>query len=557
MRTCLLASFLGMWFVLFLGQTKGQALKGTKKYSRRDTLRGYLSPLRTNFDVTFYDLSVKVEPDKKYISGSNEITFKAKEDIKNLQLDLFENMKITTIRLKGKKLPYRREFDAVFVSFLTPLKKDSSYTLGVDFEGNPQIAKNPPWDGGFIWTTDQYKNPWVAVSCQGTGASMWWPNKDHQSDEPDSMLLRVSVPNGLKDISGGRLIRTTSLSNGFTRFDWFVKNPINNYDVTLNVGNFVQFADKVGELTCDFFVLPEHLTLAKKQFSQTRTMLACFEHYFGPYPFKEDGYKLIESPYLGMEHQSAIAYGNHFQNGYLGSDLSGTGFGKSWDYILVHESAHEWFGNNITTNDIADMWVHEAFATYAEALYVEYTQGYSQGQAYLRGLRSHIQNDAPCIGPYGVNQEGSGDMYFKGANMLNTLRHIIQNDSLWWSILKKMNLVFYHKTITGEEVINFISQESKMELHSVFYQYLNTTEVPELFLKRTQKKSVSFKWNTLNRSFTMPIDLLIGNRRKVRVTPSVTLWQTLPLFKKDRDFKISPDTNSYYIKTRWAPKSVN
>ncbi len=525
------------------------------KFTYADTLRGTLSPFRTCYDVKFYDLNITVKPDQKLVEGYNAITFKANQDFQKFQIDLFSNMVIRSIEFRGQKLKYVREFNAVIVSFPSTLYKDSLYRINVNYEGNPQIAKNPPWDGGFTWTVDDNHKTWVGVSCQGTGASLWWPNKDHQSDEPDSMHINIAVPKGLQDISNGRLVRYKDLGNGYTEYDWKVINPINNYDVTLNIGDYVHFGEKLNDLTCDYYVLSNHLEIAKKQFSQVKPMLECFQKYFGPYPFPEDGFKLVETPYLGMEHQSAVAYGNHFQNGYKGFDWSGTGIGLTWDYIIVHESAHEWFGNNITTNDMADMWVHEAFATYAESLFVECTQGYNKGQDYLFGERTQIKNKTPCIAPYGVNQEGSEDMYFKGANMLNTVRHILQNDSLWFSILKGLNVEFRHKTVDGEDVIEYICKRANLknlDLKPIFYQYLKTTQVPELKLEWVGKNKIRFKWNAETSGFAMPVDLILHNQNKLRIYPNKVDWTTLPLETRQTNSKAATDlhgdTHSFYFK---------
>jgi aminopeptidase N len=533
--------------LLFFEASQGQLLHKKQSFTHSDTLRGYLGPLRTGFDVVFYDLSVKVDPEKQEIEGSNKITFKALRNIQKIQLDLFANMKIRSIVWGIYSLNYEREENSVFVSFPKILKRDSIYTLDFGYYGKPLVAKNPPWDGGFTWSRDASGNPWVGVSCQGIGASLWWPNKDHQSDEPDSMVIRVSVPNKLKDISNGRLINTVDLGDGYTRFDWFVHNPINNYDVTLNIGNYVQFSENFQDLSCDYYVLPEDEGKARKQFTQVKTMLNTFINYFGPYPFKEDGYKLIESPYLGMEHQSAIAYGNHFKNGYLGTDLSQTGYGLSWDYIIVHESAHEWFGNSITSKDLGDMWIHESFASYAEGLFVEFNQGYAAGQAYLFGLRSNIQNDTPIIGPYNVNHEGSGDMYSKGANFLNTLRHIINRDSLWFSIIRKMNQVFYHRTIDGKELIDFFCRESHLDLHLVFDQYLKTTEIPKLVLKWTDAHTLTYKWTHCIKNFKMPVDLILENQKRIRIFPEENKWNSLNKLSQKDNPHIHGDNHSFYI----------
>ncbi len=522
----------------------------TKKPNHADSLRGFLSPLRSCYDIRYYHLDIKIDPIAEFISGNNTITFTVVKPMADMQLDLFANMKVDSILYGSTRLSYKRDGNAVFIHFPKKLNFSESISIVFWYSGKPIKAKRPPWDGGFSWTKDSLGRPWAAVSCQGTGASLWWPNKDHQSDEPDSMLISIHVPNGLQDISNGRLLRTYADKDGYTGFDWFVKNPINNYDVTVNIGHFVHFSDHFNNLNLDYYVLPEYLGQAKKQFVQAKTMLACFTRYFGPYPFPEDGYKLIQSPYLGMEHQSAIAYGNHFKNGYLGTDLSNTGLGLSWDYIIVHESAHEWFGNNITTNDIADSWVHESFATYAESLYVEYLYGYEKGQRYVLGMRKKIENSEPCIPLYGVNQDGAPDIYFKGANILNTVRHIVANDSTWFHILKGMNQTFRHKTVDGSQIINFISTESGLDLRKIFEQYLHYAAIPKLEYRFTiDGHQVQYKWLTDVQNFEMPARFILG-KQAITVSAKSSNWKTLILPKNISINQVKIDTDTYYIATQ-------
>lgn len=522
----------------------------TRKPNHADSLRGFLGPLRSCYDIRFYHLDIKIDPETKYISGNNTITFTVVTPMADMQLDLFANMKIDSILYGKARLSYKRDGNAVFVHFPKKLKSLENIRIVFWYSGKPVKAKNAPWDGGFTWTHDTLGRPWAAVSCQGTGASLWWPNKDHQSDEPDSMLISIHVPNGLQNISNGRLLRAYPDKDGYTGFDWFVKNPINNYDVTVNIGHFAHFSDHFNYLTLDFYVLPEYLSQAKKQFTQAKTMLACFTKYFGPYPFPEDGYKLVQSPYLGMEHQSAIAYGNHFTNGYLGTDLSDSGLGLSWDYIIVHESAHEWFGNNITTNDIADSWVHESFATYAESLYVEYLYGYEKGQRYLLGMRKKIENTESCIPLYGVNQDGPLDIYYKGANILNTVRHIISNDSTWFHILKGLNQTFRHKTVDGSQIINYISTESGLNLSKVFEQYLHYAAIPRLEYRFTiDGHQIQYKWITDVRDFEMPARFIVG-KQVFAVSPESSGWKTLTIPKNINSDQVKIDTDTYYITTQ-------
>ena len=475
-------------------------------FSRADTLRGGLRPERTSFDVLSYTLDIKVNPEKRYIQGFNEIELEVKAPTKRIQLDLFQNMQIDSIISEGKSLSYEREFNAVFINFNKRLQKSSVQRLKFYYSGYPRVAKNAPWDGGFVFSKDRNDNPFIGVAVQGTGASLWYPNKDHQSDEPESVDIKVAVPNGLMNVSNGRLIAETALEDDYTQWHWRVEHPINNYNITLNIADYVHFEDQYNELSLDYYVLKENLDKAKQQFQQVQPMMDCFYEKFGEYPFQKDGYKLVETPYLGMEHQSAVAYGNGYQNGYLGTDLSKTGIGLKWDFIIIHESAHEWFGNSISAADIADMWIHESFTAYAESVFVECEFGKKEAIRYLYGLRDIIANDRPIIGKYGVNNEGSGDMYYKGANMLNTLRSVVNNDEKWWSLLKEFHETFKYKTIHANDVINFYNSRTKLNLKPIFEQYLNYASIPELQLKFDKNKTLYLRWKTDVENFKMPID---------------------------------------------------
>ncbi len=526
-----------------------QLLQPKPAFTRADTLRGMLTPLRTCYDINYYHLDVKVDIDQKFISGSNEFRFTATQDFKRLQFDLFANLKIEKVIFHGKKLTYTHEANAVFLSFPNTIKRGIKEAFTVYYSGNPVVAKRAPWDGGFVFTKDTEGKPWVATACEGLGASVWWPNKDHLSDEVDSMLISISVPQGLKDVSNGRLRKVTELNDGFTRFDWAVVNPINNYDVEANIGNYVHFDDvfqgEKGKLSLDYWVLPQNLDKAKKQFGENvKPMLTAFEHWFGPYPFYEDGYKLIETPYLGMEHQSGVAYGNHYQNGYLGRDLSGTGWGMKWDFIVVHESGHEWFGNNITMKDAADMWIHESFTNYSESLFVEQQFGKQAGLEYVHGTRRAIQNDEPIIGPYNVNKEGSGDMYYKGGNLLNMIRTIINDDEKWRDILRGLNKTFYHQTVTTEDIVGYINKQSGLNLTPVFDQYLRYKNIPTLEF-RFQDKQLLGRWIADVNGFTMPVRIRVkgGEYQFFNLGTSFT---PINLSTATKD-NIEVDTFNYYI----------
>ena len=516
-----------------------------QNFTRRDSLQGGLRPERTSFDVQRYDLNLKVDPDKKYISGYNNITFKVVENTSRIQLDLFENMKVDSIVYNKKKLAYKRDSDAVFITFAKELSKGSEEQVRFYYSGNPTVAVNAPWDGGFVFSNDAEQKPWIGVAVQGTGSSLWYPVKDHQTDEPDKgASIKVAVPNGLMNVSNGRFTGSEDLKNGYTRWDWEVKNPINNYDITLNIANYAHIHDTNNGLDLDYYVLKSNEDKAKKHFVEVKQMLDCFESKFGRYPFFEDGYKLVETPYLGMEHQSAVAYGNKYKKGYLGNDISGTGVGMKFDYIIVHESGHEWFGNSITSKDIADMWIHESFTTYSEGVYVECRYGYDEAMKYINGQSNNVENRKPVIGIFGVNKEGSGDMYPKGALMLNTLRHIVNDDAKWWKLIFDYSNKFKKQVIETKDVVTFFNKETNMYLTTVFNQYLRYPNIPVLQL-RLKNNTLEYRWQTDEPNFIMPVEVTV-NSNTVRLIPT-NKWQTEKASLKTLD-AVQVATNKFYIK---------
>lgn len=530
--------------------TKAQLLGAKKGNSRADSLRGMLTPLRTCYDINYYHLDVKIDIDNKSVSGSNEFAFTATQDFTKLQFDLFENLKIEKVVYKGADLPFTREFGAVFVTFPKTIKKGSKDHFTVFYNGNPTVARRPPWDGGFIFKKDKGGNPFVSVACQGLGASVWWPTKDHQSDEVDSMLISISVPKDLDEISNGRLRSIVDKPDGYRQHNWFVANPINNYTVTFYIGKYAHWTDTYngenGPLTIDYWSLKEDSAKARTHWdADVKPMLKSFEYWFGPYPWYKDGYKLVQAPHLGMEHQSAVAYGNQFKKGYTGMDMSGTGHGLKWDYIIVHESGHEWFANNVTTKDIADMWVHEGFTTYSEALFTESTQGKKAGEEYLIGLRKGISNRSPIIGPYNVNEEGSPDMYPKGASLIHNIRQLINNDEKFRSILRGINKTFYHKTTTTQEIEAYIAKQSGLKLDKVFDQYLRYSKIPVLEYKITNG-TLSYRWITDVTGFDMPVRVTLKANQYTLIKPTND-WKTIKVdasinadnFKADPNFYIN------------------
>lgn len=486
-------------------------------FTKADTLRGKLTPLRACYDVTFYNLSVKIDIANKTLSGSNTFYIKVVEPFKTCQIDLFANMQIDKILYHNKPIRYKREYNAVYLYFPMELQVGSIDSFQVVYKGRPREAVRAPWDGGFVWRKDNDGNPWVGVACEGIGASLWWPLKDHLSDEPDSQAISIEIPDKkLTAVSNGRLRSVDELPNS-RRFNWFVRYPINSYNVTLNIGNYVHFSDTYnsldGRLTLDYYVLAYNEQKAKKHFQQVKNMLQCFEKYFGPYPFIMDGYKLVETDYWGMEHQSCVAYGNNYQNNEWG-----------FDYIIVHESGHEWFGNSISVQDHAEMWIHEAFTTYTEAVFVEFTQGYDKMIQYLLSQKFNILNKEPIIGPLDVNYDQwlGGDMYFKGTWFLHTLRNIVNDDKLWFETIKSFALSFKYRTINTQQVINFFNTHLKQDLTHVFEQYLRFTQ-PPIFVYSIKPQNEGFEltyfWKTNVKPFKMPVEILVNGSAQ-RIVPT-------------------------------------
>ncbi|RZJ72853.1 M1 family metallopeptidase [Flavobacterium sp.] len=506
-------------FLLLASSAASAQIFAEHSFTRKDSLHGGLRPERTSYDVQRYDLDIKIDTEAKTIVGFNDITFKVVDATSKIQVDLFENMKVDSIVSDKKQLMYKREFNAIFVDFPSALKKGSQKTVRVYYSGTPIAAPRAPWQGGFDWKKDRTGKTFAGVAVQGTGASLWYPVKDSQTDEPDKgASIKVAVPNGLMNVSNGRFKGSKDLKNGYTRWDWEVKSPINNYDITVNIADYAHIHDTHKGLDLDYYVLKYNENKAKEHFAEVKTMLDCFQSKFGKYPFAEDGYKLVETPYLGMEHQSAVAYGNDYKKGYRGNDLSGTGIGTTFDYIIVHESGHEWFGNSITSQDIADMWIHEGFTMYSEAVYIECTLGSEKAHQYMNGIRKGIYNYDPIIGKYGVNNEGSGDMYPKGAWILHTLRHVVGDDAKWWKILLKYSETNRHKIITTKDVETFFSKEMELDLAPVFEQYLRTTKIPTLAFAEADGKT-TYRYEDCVPGFALPVDVTINGKTK-RIVPT-------------------------------------
>ncbi len=529
--------------VFIITSCQGQSLLSEKNnFTKQDSLRGSITPEREWWDLIYYHLDVEVKPENKFISGKNTIQYKVIKPHQVMQIDLQEPMQITKILQNGKALKVKHEGNAHFIHLEKKQKIGNVNSLEVYFKGYPREAVRAPWDGGFSWKKDKNGNHFIATSNQGLGASVWWPNKDHMYDEVDSMLISVTNPKGLINVSNGRLRKLEEKETTVTSH-WFVNNPINNYGVNINIGDYVNFSEKYdgekGELDMDYWVLKDNLKKAKEHFKDAPKMMKAFEHWFGPYPFYEDSFKLVEVPYLGMEHQSSVTYGNQYKKGYLGNDLSGTGWGLKFDFIIIHEAGHEWFANNITNKDIADMWIHEGFTAYSESLFLDYYYGKKASSDYVIGTRANIQNDKPLIGKYNVNNEGSSDMYYKGANMLHTLRQLIEDDEKWREILRGLNSEFYHQTVTTKQIEDYISQESGIDLTEFFNQYLRDIKIPTLEYK-IENGELKYRWTKIVEGFDMPIQIEIGDKTEW-LFPKAE-WKTKPIdtddIQLDRDFYV-------------------
>lgn len=535
-----------LFFLLLATPLVSQAPPRT--YSRVDTLRGaWDTPGRNWWDVTYYNLELQLNPRDSSIAGSNTISYVVRGEGELLQIDLMAPLVLDSVVQAGRRLAVRSDSNAHFATTVGRQRKGSLHSVTAYYHGRPRIAPRPPWDGGFTWRNDSLGRPWIVTTDQGVGASIWWPNKDTQSDEPDSQRVAMRVPKPLMHVGSGHLRSTTDHPDSTTTWEWFVASPINNYAIAVATGTYSQWSEvysgEAGQLTLNYFPLDYHLATARRQFLQVRTTMQCFERWFGPYPFYADGYKLIEVPNNGMEHQSAVTYGNGFANGYRGNDGSGTGLGMLWDFIIVHESAHEWWGNSLTTRDLADMWVHESFANYAEGLYTECLYGKEAGARYIIGTRRGIGNRTPIVPPQrGVNAQGSGDMYPKGGNMLHTVRQIVNDDAKWREILRGLQREFRHQIIDGSDVQRYIARRAGMKLDKLFAQYLTQANIP-VFEYRIDDGALHYRWADVVADFEMPVDVTVAQGRQVRLR-ATTQWRSTPIadsaaFAVDEDWYVT------------------
>lgn len=539
---------IGCLLVLLARMATPDLLSQEPFFTRQDTLRGSITPERAWWDLTYYHLSVEAKPGDSSLEGSVAVHYRVLSPARVMQIDLQPPMRITGVDQDEKPVPFRSDGNVYYLELPGEQLQGDIKSVKIRFGGRPKVSVHPPWDGGLVWRTDDRGNPFVATACQGAGASLWWPCKDHMYDEPDSMLISITSPENLTAVGNGRLLGIDRHKKEKKRtFHWFVSNPINNYGVNLNMADYVHFSEQYagegGMLDCDYYVLPDNLEKAREQFKDVPRMLGAFEYWFGPYPFYEDGYKLVEVPYPGMEHQSSVTYGNLYQNGFLLQDISHTGWGHRFDFIIVHESGHEWFANSITYRDAADMWIHESFTAYSESLFTEYHFGKEAGYAYVRGTRANISNNRPIIGHYDVNNEGSGDMYPKGANMLHTLRQIVDNDSVWRAMLRGMNREFNHQTVTTVQVESFVANFTGLDLTAFFDQYLRDVRIPVLEYV-VSEGFLKFRWNNCVDHFDMPVRVWLDDE-SVWLDPA-SRWKSVKLEIPVRDIRVD---ENFYVAT--------
>jgi aminopeptidase N len=509
--------------------------------TRADVLRGEYGRYRANNDLLSYHLDVRVDPLKKWIGGKNTIRFKMLADDTRIQLDLYANLGIDRIVLGATPLKYEREINTVWVDFPERLKAGRTYAIDFFYSGTPkEIGRF----GGFVFRKDPAGNDWIFTACEGEGAAVWWPNKDQWRDEVENMDLSVALPNDLVDVSNGAFAGKTDLGDGYTRWDWKIHYPINNYDVSINAGKYVHFDDKLGDLPLDFYVLPGSLEKAKMQFAQAKPMIEAYEHYFGEYAFKKDGYKLIEVPYSGMEHQSAVTYGNHFANGYLERDWTGVGVSPKFDFIIIHESGHEWFGNAVSAADVSDMWIHEGWTTYLECLYVERLFGREDAIKYTNGYKAKVRNREPIVTQRGIHRTPSQDMYFKGALFLNTLRSVVDDDTRWFALIHDVFQHFKYQNIFTEDLIRFVNAHLGQDLTPIFDEYLRRAELPTLEVVFNQAEgTMAYRWKAEERAFAMPIKA--GRPGAWQVLRPTTDWKLLKTQLRRDEFQVATDL--YYV----------
>jgi len=514
-----------------------------------NNLIGNLNENRSSYRVSFYDINIDFDIDHKSLAGFVTIKAESIRDLNKLQIDLAENLNIKKITYENKELSFSREFDAILIDFNSTIVKGSIFEFTVFYDGIPQSADNPPWAGGFTWSKDKNGRDWIAVSCEGEGARIWWPNKDHITAEGDSVRMKYTVPSNTVAVGNGKL-RNIITKNNKSTYEWFVGNPINNYNISVQIGNYVAVQDTfIKDDTIhnmNHYVLDYNKELASNYFTQSKEVIRFYEKYFGDYQWYEDGYKLIEVPYLGMEHQSAVTYGNGFSiyNGVRS---------KSWpmygviDPLIIHETGHEWFGNSVTASDPTHIWIHEGLQVYSEAIYFEDKfKSYEVGVHYLNTLKNRIVNEVPIVGNENENHWAlHGDTYMKGAWVMHTLRSTINDDKSWFEILKE----FMEENAKGfVNTRDFFDKVNEITGDDYWYfaeQYFYSSAQPELEYYQTDNEFF-YRWNNVNENFSMPIDLLI-NGSSTRVFPT----------KKFKSFNISKHSQIEVMEWKYYVKAVD
>lgn len=527
--------------ILLTNQTKAQ------NTNTADSLRGGITPERAWWDLKHYELKIQFNPEIKSIAGSNQIRFEVlSEDNRKMQIDLQEPMRIDSVLYADKSVQFQKSKAVHYIEFPQDIQfqKNQVDSITLFFSGSPIEAKNAPWDGGVVWKKDSLGNNFAASAVQGIGASAWWPTKEHSYDKPEEGVdLYYTADEEYTVVGNGKLVSVENIGKDLRTWHWQVKNPISNYNISFNLGKYEAIKDSYaglnGELELTYYPLAYNKEIAKKHFAQVKDMLEAMEYWFGPYPFYEDGYKLTQAPFVGMEHQSNVAWGNGFQQGYTGNDMTQTGYGMTFDFMIVHESIHEWFGNSLTHEDIADMWLHEGFTTYGEGLYVEYFHGKDAGQAYTRGTRWRIDNKEPLQGKYGIHDQPNSDIYFKGANILLTLRQIINDDTLWRNILQQLQMKFRHNVVDSKTIEQEIASLANINLDSFFEVYLRQSQIPT-FEWKVQNKKIKYRYSDVPKEFSMPIKILV-NEEEVWLEPT-TKWKKNSIGKS---INLQVDPNFY------------
>jgi aminopeptidase N len=505
--------------------------------TRADILRGEYGRYRANNDLLHYDLDIRVDPEKKWISGKNTIRFKMLKDDTRIQLELFSNYTIEKIAMGAQTLKHERDHNTVYVNFPETLRSGRTYSIEFHYSGQPREEGR---FGALAFKTDPAGKHWINTANEGEGSASWWPSKDQWRDEPEGADIRVAVPNGLTNVSNGRFMGKTDLGDGYTRWDYRVHYPINSYNVSLNIAEYAHFSETLGDLTLDYFVLPGNLEKAKVQFAQAKPMIEAFEKYVGKYPFPKDGFKLIEVPYSGMEHQSAVTYGNRYANGYLERDWTGVGVSLKFDFIIIHESGHEWFGNAISAADVSDMWIQEGWCNYLEFIYVEALFGREDAIKYANGYKSKIGNLEPIITQRGIHRTPNQDMYFKGALFLDTLRNAVDDDARWWRLIRDTFEHFKYQNILTGDLVRFFSAELKQDMTPIFDQYLRRPALPVLELTFDEAaKRVSYRWKADERAFALPIK--VGDPAKWQMIQPTTDWKSMEWTAGNAAFKVATD----------------